>query len=143
MIFSEENGYQYKNVLDELCIHPNSRRATMIYQRPSMWKEYNKNGMSDFCCTFATQHFIRNSELITYVIMRSNDAWAGFRNDLAWHRYVSNNLFQDINNEKYENENKKEFLKTIKIIWTSGSLHLYDRQFYLVEHYIKTNEPYK
>ena len=135
MIFSENNKFQYENAKIELIKNNFSRRATMIYNRPSMWEDYNKNGMSDFCCTYATQHFIRNKQLITYVIMRSNDAWAGYRNDFYWHNYITNKLFNELKDNNIE-------LNDFKIIWTSGSLHLYEKQFYLIDHYIKTKETY-
>jgi thymidylate synthase len=127
-IFSEENGNQYNNVLNELRKNPESRRGAMIYNRPSIWKEYNTDGMSDFICTYSTQHLIRDNTLYYVVYMRSNDAWAGYRNDYAWHKFVSDKLSNDLE------------IENTKIIWNSGSLHLYERQFYLVEHFMKTKE---
>lgn len=55
----------------------------MIYQRPQMQFQYNKNGMNDFICTNYAQLFIRNNKLIYIVDMRSNDAIFGFFNDFA------------------------------------------------------------
>jgi len=133
MVYDASNFNQYNNTVNELVENNYSRRATMIYQRPSMSNEYNTNGMSDFCCTYGTQHFIRNKELITYVLMRSNDAWAGFRNDKAWHQHILDNMYVDLNKKGIE-------LNSKNILWTSGSLHIYERQFYLVDHYIKTGE---
>ena len=69
-IFSEENGLQYQNCLSELIKNKESRRAVMIYTRPSMWKDYNRNGMSDFCCTTSTQCFIRDNKLIYTIQQR-------------------------------------------------------------------------
>lgn len=123
-IFSKENFNQYKNCLLELKENKLSRRAVMIYNRPSMWHDYNKNGMSDFICTHAVHFFIRNNKLSCQVLMRSNDAWAGYRNDYAWHDYIFNMLALDLK------------VKTNKIYWVAGSLHLYERQFYLIEQYI-------
>lgn len=125
-IYSEDNHDQYSNCLWELRRNPLSRRATMIYNRPSMWYEYATNGRSDFMCTFATQHFVRNGKLISLVYMRSNDAWAGFRNDLAWQKTVATKLAKDLDVEIGD------------IIWHAGSLHLYESQFYLIEHFRKT-----
>jgi len=65
-IWSEANGWQYENVLAELRKNPESRRATMIYTRPTMWKDYNHNGRSDFMCTNAVQYMIRNNALSCY-----------------------------------------------------------------------------
>jgi len=127
-VFSKENGSQYENCLVELKLHPSSRRGTMIYNRPNIWVDYNKNGRSDFICTYAVQFLIRNETLYSYVLMRSNDAIFGYKNDFAWHKYVLDMLANDLNIEK-------------KImIWNSGSLHIYENQFYLIDHYIKTGE---
>lgn len=124
-IFSEENGYQYNHCLEELRKNSSSRRGAMIYTRPQMWYDYNKNGMSDFICTYATQFLIRNETLYCYVMMRSNDALFGFNNDAAWHQYVLDKLAKDLNIEK------------TKMIWTSGSLHVYERHFHFIEEYEK------
>jgi thymidylate synthase len=128
-IYSEDNGLQYLNVLDELTANPNSRRAVMIYTRPTMWTDYNHNGMSDFMCTNAVQYMIRDGQLVAVVQMRSNDVWAGFRNDLAWQSYVADQLSNDLG------------LKVLpKIIWQVGNLHMYQKQFYLADHFGKTGE---
>ena len=127
-IWSKENGNQYDNVVAELKKNPDSRRAVMIYTRPNMWNDYNENGRSDFMCTNAVQYVLRNGKLNAIVQMRSNDAWAGYRNDFAWQKYVLNCVAEDINCAVGE------------IMWNVGSLHVYDRQFYLVDHYVKTGE---
>ena len=126
-INSSDNYNQYENCKEELIKKPFSRRATMIYNRPSMWVDYNRNGMNDFMCTYAAQFFIRNDKLYSYVLMRSNDAWAGYRNDYAWHNHVHTKLSNDLNIDKGF------------IYWTSGSLHLYEKQFYLIDEYLKNN----
>lgn len=127
-IYSAANGSQYENVVAELKRNPDSRRATMIYTRPSMWTDYNENGRSDFMCTNDVQYIMRKGKLNAIVQMRSNDAWAGYRNDYAWQKYVLNSVANDINCEAGD------------IYWNVGSLHVYDRQFYLVDHYVKTGE---
>jgi thymidylate synthase len=131
LVFNEKNFSQYQNVLAELKTNPNSRRAVMIYTRPSMHNEYNTDGMSDFICTNAVQYLIRDGRLHVVVQMRSNDAWAGYRNDYAWQVYVQTLLANDLG------------VLTGDIAWQVGNLHLYERQFYLVEHYAKTGETYK
>jgi thymidylate synthase len=121
-IYSADNGLQYLNVLDELRKNPNSRRAVMIYTRPTMWTDYNHNGMSDFMCTNTVQYMIRDDQLIAVVQMRSNDVVFGYRNDYAWQNYVANQLSEDLG------------LKTWpKIIWHVGSLHVYERHFDMVK----------
>jgi thymidylate synthase len=131
-IFSSDNNYQYYNCLAELKENPNSRRATMIYNRPSMWDDYNKNGMSDFMCTYSTQYFIRDNKLVTLVFMRSNDSIFGFKNDLGWQTYVSNKLVKDL-------KGTYPLIEMEPIIWHAGNLHIYPRHYKLVEDYIKEN----
>lgn len=127
-IWSYENYSQYSSVRDELLANPFSRRAVMIYTRPSMQLDYNTNGMSDFMCTNAVQYVIRNNRLDAIVQMRSNDVWAGYRNDWAWQSYVLDLLCKDLN------------IKRGDIHWNAGSLHCYEKDFYLIDHYIKTGE---
>ena len=121
-IYSEDNGYQYHNVLEELKERPNSRRAVMIYTRPTMWEDYKQDGMSDFMCTNAVQYMIRDDQLVAVVQMRSNDVVFGYRNDFAWQNHVANQLSDDLR------------LKTWpKIIWNVGNLHVYERHFDMVK----------
>jgi thymidylate synthase len=117
-IYSEDNGLQYLNVLDELTANPNSRRAVMIYTRPTMWSDYNHNGMSDFMCTNAVQYMIRDGQLVAVVQMRSNDVVFGYRNDYAWQKYVADMLTRDLGLDVDP-----------KIIWNVGNLHVYERHF--------------
>ena len=51
---------------------------------------------NDFICTNAVSYYIRNSKLETVVQMRSNDAWAGYRNDYAWQLHVRDKLLQEL-----------------------------------------------
>jgi thymidylate synthase len=117
-IWHPKNYWQYENVLDELRASPNSRRAVMIYTRPSMWEDYNEDGMSDFMCTNAVQYMIRDEQLIAIVQMRSNDVVFGYRNDYAWQQYVADCLTEDLSLQKQP-----------KIIWHVGNLHVYERHF--------------
>jgi len=116
-IWSDDNGAQYWKVYNELTQNPNSRRAIMIYTRPSMWLDYNRNGMSDFMCTNAVQYMIRGDQLIAVVQMRSNDVVFGYRNDWAWQDHVASLLQTALG------------LGSRKIIWNVGSLHVYERHF--------------
>lgn len=122
MIFSESNGNQYQHCLRELRRNRDSRRAMMIYQRPSMQWEFNKNGMSDFCCTNTVQALIRNNKLEYIINQRSCDAIYGFKNDLYWHRYV-HRLLHDNLKDDYKN------LDIGNIIYQFGSLHIYEKHF--------------
>jgi thymidylate synthase len=120
LIFSEENGKQYRNVLNELKQNPFSRRATMIYTRPSIWSDYNKDGMSDFICTNAVGYLIRDNKLHAHVMMRSNDVVFGYKNDYYWQEYVLKKLAKDLD------------VEVGTIMWNCTSLHVYERHFNLI-----------
>jgi thymidylate synthase len=126
-IYSEENGNQFTKVVDELLASPLSRRATMIYNRPSMHEDYNKNGMSDFMCTYSTQYYLRDGLLHASVFMRSNDAVFGYKNDYAWQRYVQEEVLAAINGRKGTVYGLGD------LHWNAGSLHVYERHFKFVE----------
>lgn len=126
--YSKENGEQYSKVLAELKKNPESRRAVIIYTRPSMWEDYNKGGRSDFMCTNAVQYMIRDGVLHACVQMRSNDAVLGYKNDRAWQHTVLSRLANDLN------------VPVGDLFWSAGSLHVYERHFFLVDHYRKTGE---
>lgn len=120
-IWHEDNFDQYYRVYQELSTNPNSRRAVMIYTRPTMWLDYNFNGMSDFMCTNTVQYMIRGDTLVAVVQMRSNDVVFGYRNDFAWQDHVVKLLGSALGIEK------------TKIIWHVGSLHVYERHFDMVK----------
>jgi thymidylate synthase len=121
LIWSNENYRQYNNVLEELKANPNSRRAVMIYNRPSMHYDYNKDGMSDFICTYANTLLIRDGKLISHYLMRSNDAVFGYDNDVHWALHVQKRLAEDLDVECGD------------IIWTATNLHVYERHFKFIE----------
>lgn len=121
LIWSDDNYNQYQNVLQELTNNPNSRRAVMIYNRPSMHLDYNENGMSDFICTYANTFLIRDNKLISHYLMRSNDAVFGYDNDIHWSMYVQKMLATDLGVEVGD------------IIWTATNLHVYERHFKFIE----------
>lgn len=126
-IYSDDNHNQFEYALCALVEDKNTRRAEMIYTRPSIQTDYNKNGMSDFICTDAVSYFIRNDTLIAHVKMRSNDIIFGYRNDYAWQKYVLNNMASML--KRYYGH-----LQT-KIIWTASSFHIYERHFKLLNQY--------
>jgi thymidylate synthase len=121
LIWSDDNHNQYQNVLKELINNPNSRRAVMIYNRPSMHFDYNKNGMSDFICTYANTFLIRDGKLISHYLMRSNDCVFGYTADVHWAMHVQKMLASDLGVEVGD------------IIWTATNLHVYERHFKFIE----------
>jgi thymidylate synthase len=133
LVFNSENYAQYENVLMELSRSPNSRRAVMIYTRPSMHSNWCVDGMSDFVCTNAVQYMIRDGELQVVVQMRSNDVVYGYRNDYAWQKYVQDKLVYDYNC----GTKKANKIVAGDIVWQVGSLHVYERHYSLIEKYIQ------
>lgn len=120
-IFHKDNHFQYQYCFDQLYADKNSRRAIMIYTRPSMQGEYNWDGMSDFMCTNTVQYLVRNGELYALVNMRSNDVVFGYKNDYAWQLYVQQSLAADLG------------VEVGPLIWNVGSLHVYEQHFHLVK----------
>lgn len=127
LISSEENFNQYQKVLTQLLADRQSRRAVMIYQRPTMHTDFCVDGMSDFICTNAVQYLIRGNQVNAVVQMRSNDVIFGYRNDYAWQLHVLQNLVADINRLGEAD------YKVGDITWQVGSLHVYERHFKFVK----------
>jgi len=125
-IYSEQNHKQFWSVLLELIANPNSRRAVMIYTRPTMHQDYCRDGMSDFMCTNAVQYLIRDNKVHAVVQMRSNDVVFGYKNDRAWQSEVLNRLVRSLNMLAQQNYYAGD------IIWNVGSLHIYERHFNLL-----------
>ena len=120
LIYNDKFHNQYEHCLEELHKHPKSRRACMIYNRPSIWKEYNEDGKNDFICTNAVSYVIRDGLIHATVQMRSNDAIFGYKNDRAWQLTILERLAADLK------------CKTGRIICQLQNLHVYERHFKLV-----------
>ena len=131
LIYSDKYGNQYNRVLNELLANPDGRRASMIYQRPSIWVDFNDQGKNDFICTNSVTYYIRDSTLHAVVQMRSNDVIYGYKNDYAWQRHVLEKLCFDYNNEdRYVNGN---VIEPGHLYWQVQNLHVYERHFHLVK----------
>jgi len=130
LINSDKYYGQYGMALDELLHNKDSRRASMIYQRPSIWVEYEEDGKNDFICTNAVTYYIRDDELHAVVQMRSNDVVFGYKNDYAWQLHVLEELVYDYNS--FKNDTYEE-IKPGDIIWQVQNLHVYERHFHLVK----------
>ena len=130
LVLSKENGSQYENVRNELTVNPESRRAVMIYTRPTMHTDWCAGGMSDFICTNAVQFLLRDSQLHMIVQMRSNDAVFGYKNDFAWQKYIQGCLVEDLVCRTGNS------ISAGSITWQVGSLHVYSRHFNYIKDYI-------
>ena len=126
LIYSEKYFEQYENALDELIRNPDSRRACMVYNRPSIWLEYKENGKNDFICTNAVTYYIREGYLDCVIQMRSNDVIFGYRNDFAWQKHVRDTMINDLNHSKMN-------VQAGDIYWQVQNLHVYERHFNLVK----------
>lgn len=124
LIFSEEYHNQYECAVNELRRNPNSRRAIMIYNRPSMQVEFCKDGRNDFVCTNAHTFYIRDDKIHVVVQMRSNDLVYGYRNDLAWAKYVQKLVVDDLYLYNYDVGN---------VYWQVQNLHVYERHFWMID----------
>ena len=115
-------------MVDELSKNPDGRRATMIYNRPSIWVEYNENGKSDFICTNAVTYYIRDNKLHAVVQMRSNDVVFGYKNDYAWQCEIMNLIVK-----QYREKNNSQDLLVGNLYWQVQNLHVYERHFNLLK----------
>ena len=121
LIYGDKYHNQFDQVVMELSNNPDSRRASMIYTRPSIWIEYNENGKNDFICTNSVTYYIRDHALHCVVQMRSNDVIFGYRNDYAWQDYVLRHLANDLSIDPGD------------IHWQVQNLHVYERHFDMVK----------
>ena len=127
LIYSDKYYNQYDMVLDELLSNPDGRRATLVYNRPSIWIDFCESGKNDFICTNAVTYYIRDGLLHSVVQMRSNDVIYGYKNDFAWQRHVLNSQCFDYNC------GKRHLIQPGHIIWQVQNLHVYERHFHLVK----------
>ena len=125
LIYSKENGNQYENCVNRLKANPSSKRAVMIYTRPSMWDDCSTDGMNDFICTDGVQCSIKNSRLYYMVKQRSCDMIFGLLNDLYWHQHVFKKIMHDLE--------KTCFIKGGAILYFPFNLHVYERHFKLIK----------
>lgn len=132
-VFSAENGSQIDHVIEHLIREPEGRRAVMIYTRPTMHTEWNRDGMRDFMCTSTVAYYLRNGLLHSVVQMRSSDVTTGLKNDLEWQRYVQALLCTRL-------EARGAEAAPGDVIWQAGSLHIYSRNYWLLEHFLQTGE---
>jgi len=128
LVYSPLYYNQFRNALYELQSNPDSRRASMIYTRPSIWEENNEDGKNDFICTNSVTYYIRNARIHCVVQMRSNDTVFGYKNDYAWQKYLLDRFV-----EVYNGTSHGASLESGDIYWQVQNLHVYERHFHLVK----------
>jgi len=128
LIYSEKYHCQYDAALAELISNSDTRRASMIYTRPSIWVEYAEGGKSDFICTNSVTYYVRDGKMDAVVQMRSNDSVYGFKNDYAWQKEVLENLIYDYN----DFSDDTNYIELGDIHWQVQNLHVYEKHFNMV-----------
>lgn len=143
---SEENGSQFVNAMQHLEKDKNSRRAIMIYNRPSMhtdWCSYRiipktttricgqwhhlspnqyKMIRGDFMCCQNNHFIIRDNKLIMTVHMRSLDAVYGYNADYIWFDWIFNKAIQYLK-KTYEDLERGE------MVIYADSVHVYEKHY--------------
>jgi len=138
LVLSDKYHNQFENAFKELWKNQDSRRAQMVYNRPSIWVEFNEGGKSDFICTNAQTFYIRDNCLHMVSQMRSNDVVFGYKNDYAWAQYLMDKMVSEYN-QSAAIHNVNTFSNHIipiekgYLIWQVMNLHVYERHFHLVQ----------
>ena len=132
LVFADKYYNQYLSAFNELQKNPDSRRAQMIYNRPSIWVEYNEAGKSDFICTNAQTFYIRDGLLQMVSQMRSNDVVFGYKNDYAWAQYLMDKFVKDWN-DCSDTYGTHDYIEKGMLMWQVMNLHVYERHFHLVK----------
>ena len=132
LVFADKYHNQYKKAFDELQKNPDSRRAQMVYNRPSIWVEFDEGGKSDFICTNAQTFYIRDGILHMVSQMRSNDVVFGYKNDYAWAQYLMDKFVKDWN-DCADTYGVNDRIEKGVLKWQVMNLHVYERHFGLVK----------
>ena len=146
---SEENGSQFYNAMKHLEKDENSRRAIMIYNRPSMHKDWSDgraiqhDGLrypindyewhdlhshmykllrGDFMCCQNNHFIIRDNKLIMTIHMRSLDAVYGYNADYIWFDWIFNKAVQ------YLKKTYPELERGEMVIY-ADSVHVYEMHY--------------
>lgn len=99
-----------------------SRQAIMHYNKPI----HQQMSIKDFVCTLSNQFFIRDNKLHMISMMRSQDVYLGWPFDIVWFMTLIFIMRNDLL-PYYPN------LMIGKLIHQVGSIHLYERNFEMVE----------
>jgi len=132
LVFGYKYFRQFHRAFDELWDNPDSRRAQMIYNRPSIWVEFDEGGKNDFICTNAQTFYIRDNILHMVSQMRSNDVVYGYKNDYAWAQYLMDKFVSNWN-EMAEVTGEHGEIEKGMLTWQVMNLHVYERHFNLVK----------
>lgn len=137
---SKENGNQFWNAMKHLELDRNSRRAIMIYNRPTMHEDWIANRGSnnlrwqykeseeykklrgDFMCCQNNHFMIRGNQLVMTVHMRSLDAVFGYNADYIWFDFIFDKAVQ------YLKKTYPELERGDMVIY-ADSVHVYELHY--------------
>lgn len=137
---SKENGNQFWNSMKHLELDRNSRRAIMIYNRPTMHEDWIANRgnnnlrwqykeseeykklRGDFMCCQNNHFIIRGNKLVMTVHMRSLDAVFGYNADYIWFDFIFDKAVQ------YLKKTYPELERGDMVIY-ADSVHVYERHY--------------
>lgn len=146
---SKENGSQFDNAMKHLEKDKNSRRAIMIYNRPTMHDDWSSKRVArihdkprlvenyswhyltdkeygelrgDFMCCQNNHFIIRDNKLIMTVHMRSLDAVYGYNADYIWFDWIFNKAVQ------YLKKTYPELERGEMVIY-ADSVHVYEMHY--------------
>lgn len=137
---SKENGSQFWNAMKHLELDRNSRRAIMIYNRPTMHEDWIANRgnnnlrwqykeseeykklRGDFMCCQNNHFIIRGNKLLMTVHMRSLDAVFGYNADYIWFDFIFDKAVQ------YLKKTYPELERGDMVIY-ADSVHVYERHY--------------
>ena len=131
-IFSKDNNDQFYHAVTELEDRPDSRRAVMIYTRPTMWGDHNANGRSDFMCTNAVQYPIRENKVHAVVQMRSNDIFYGLTYDAPFFAFLQQSMHMWLKGTYPD-------LQLGTYYHCADNIHYYERHFKLVDNILSSD----
>lgn len=129
LLFEEKNKHrytQYRWVIETLKKDKDSRQAFMHFNRPKHQFLANK----DQVCTLVALFHIRNNKLYMTLTMRSNDIIKGFSSDFVFFNMLHQHVYLHL----------KEYYPELQMgsyTHISHSMHLYDKQYNLVENMLK------
>lgn len=141
LLFNKKNEYgktQWEWAYESLKKDQDTRQALMHFNTPTHQYDNNK----DFVCTLNAIFHIRNNKLDLTVMMRSNDVVLGLPTDVAFFTMLQQQMLNLLNNdspEHFECHAPYPTLELGKYTHYVNSMHLYERNFKVVEDMLNNN----
>lgn len=124
-----DGSNQWDDVVKELQRDPDSRRAIInIHSRRN-----SRSNPKDVPCTICLQFTIRENRLYLHTYMRSNDLVKGLCNDVFQFTMFQELMMMDL--RQRDDTGKFQYLELGSYTHTTGSMHVYERDFKQVDSY--------